>query len=460
MQNELIDLYKDVLNDLGYTVSPDGFVMVKTDNPKEKIMVTVNSKTLVLPYKDQLRTMTTVDGSGKVTTTKILFNPLKEDAVKGESPSLRKIKEAMDLQLSFKISTCIELLLRLAGDKGLQSKITLEQSKFIASLGSIRTTPKQEIVDDLVISKWQKISHHAMGLTPSKGIAHLYTKKGGVKDGNKYNRLITFSMPIYKLLLEEESKKSIFDMKVRAKDSKIYRAVIEHMFPDINNAKAYSFGSSDPDFAGFIASFTIYIAMNETVQAILKDLAFIDPDTVNLAITESKVTLDRLEKLNDLKGLLAVIPNDLDSNREVAKPTPASKPAVNPKDILYNQQQAAPQQQYVEPANSNNNTEAPRNESLAKRILYGNGQPPIQQQQMMPQPMNQQMGIPNMMNQNPMGNQMMNPNMANQSQMMNPAMPQNPMMNQQVGYPQQQMMNQNPMGNQMMNPGMSLNRVW
>ena len=469
----LIDFYKKVIESLGLIITEDGFIKMKTDSSKNSTtLVLADKNPMVLPTREHLESLT-ADVDGETVPVKTLFNPLYEDPVKGDSSSLRKIKQIIDTNLSFATMVIVDGLLELGSDKELQKKASLSLNSFIGSLKSIRTTKASQVIDPTSKSNWLKLYSATTKLSSDKGIVHIYLKKGGKLKSDKFNRLAVATFPLYKELLKVSGKPSIHGVKLRPKDVNVFKALFQYIFEGIDEAENFMFGSSDKVAPSFVALFTLYFAIAERLNSILDDLTFVDKEIRDAVKFNITLSMKAITDVSKYQKELALIPSDLTVSKLNGKPSIMDKVTlpnhnettepkkVDVKSILAQQQmqQQVPQQNNI-PAqmmqqSTQSSSQNPGSPELTdvQKILYGeNGTNPMsmgtmvspqqvgvyQQPQMSMQPqMTMQPTMQPQMTMQPQYQQpMMQPQMTMQPTMQ-PVMNMQPTMQPQMGMQQQ-----------------------
>jgi len=381
---KLIEFYKRTLNTAGFVYDDEGFIKAPRANGKP-IQVVDAGRPMVLPTNEHKSSLTEVI-DGEVTLVKTLFNPLNEDAVKGESISLRKLKNAMEHKLNFSLAMTIELLLELGLSLEMQKKASLNLNKFIGSLNKARTNNVKDLIDEGSIDRWLKIYKASIKAGPTKGLIHTYLKRGGMLNGTKYNRLATASFPIYKMLDSVNKNTPLLGVKMRGKDPKVLKLIFEYIFTGIeDNPEKYAIGSMDDTSPGFISLTKLYLTIANRLNELLNDLKFMDEVVSTSAIIDVKITEDELDKLDIYKNELAAIPSDIDAGRHRAlvKDAPAEQPKqekVTARSILNSQNGIAESVANYTPT-----------QAIVQQVLHGNNnQVPVQQQPVMPVQQQQQ----------------------------------------------------------------------
>ena len=461
--NSLIDFYKDVLTTMGLEYDEEGFIKIDPGNGKS-VLFTVNGKPMVLPLKEHIDTLNEPDENGELKLTKILYNPLNEDVIKGDTASLKKSKDIVEAKISHAFAGIGELLLELGMKKELQTKTPLELNKFIGGLSVADNGRTKEIIDAKSIDTWSKLYIKSLESSTNPKLTKLFLKKTGTYKGVKYNRLAVLTFPLLDALEEADKETKVSGYRLRPKDIKVFKVLYKYVFKDMDENNTITIGSNDNESPGFIALFTLFLKVISRFNTLLKLLKFVDEKSYDELRFHIKIAQKELGELNKFSSELMQIPSDLDINRMKATANASNKNAnqllanAMTKDIKSTpvNTQAPVQQQVVQPQQQVQAQQAvqPPELSLEQKLLYGGNVPvvpTIQQQQpqqqmtpqqmvqpvYQPQPQVQPMGVNNQqqMMQQPVYQQqpMMQQPMIQQQPMMG-----QPMMGQQQYYPQQQ----------------------
>jgi len=311
MINKLLSLYKDTLESVNFTVSKDGFVVSKHATPK---VVTVNGTPLALPTKSHLDTMTTVDEDGNISKTKYLFNPLNENVIKGDTKALIKLKAMAEAHMGFTLYTVGNLLLTMASDPKLQKNVDMELSKFLSSL-SLASKNTDTLVDPNSVKHWTTLYEKTKDVPATEGFIKLFLKKNGRHDGVKYFRLAVLDFPLYNKLKVGNKDSRIYGKKLRAKDYGVFSIVFEYMLQNLDEDGMLHLGSNDDTSPAFHSLMRIYLKVMSRLNKILTSMIKVHGDLASEFITELKLSVEVLDKMN-FKSALAMIPSDADINRE------------------------------------------------------------------------------------------------------------------------------------------------
>ncbi len=437
MSSTLNEFYEKVLLSTGLVVTEDGYVKAPLrGRSKVSDNITFNGRTLVLPLRQHFDTMTDII-DGKKELIKVIFNPLREDVIKGDSDSLVKLKSMIEVRLSHSLNNIFAAIISLALNKEKQKHMSLELTSLFASMKEAKNQNITNVIDENTLEKFKKIASALVVPSNTKGIIHFYLKKGGMLNNVKYNRLAMSSFPLYDELDKYVKDGSVYGVKLRPKDVKVFKIIYEYIFNNINVKDYYTFGSTDKNSPGFISLFKLYINIVERLNELISMLEFTD-EIDEFAKMDLVITSEDLDNIARFDRELAVIPSDTDVNRSmdrlvgnslVNEPTKTVEGKLDARSLLYGNnynQNQQPVHQNVAPVLDTSNM------TVAQKILYGNDmnrQQPMYPQQVMqtpmygqPQVMQPQVYVNPMQNQQPMYGQ--------------PAYQQQPMPNTMYGQPQ------------------------
>jgi len=258
MNNELVKFYKELLEALDLEVTKDGQILVSGSEKPSPL--TINGLPVYLPTDENIRTaVTLIDDIPQ--PVKILFNPMDEDAIKGENESLRKLRSIIELRLTGAIYQLGETLLNLVIDT---EKIVNDPNllKFISLLNRYKTPGTKHIVDEKTIDSWIKLyksiltEHYA-----EANYVKIYSKRGGKINDIKYNRINILGFPfLEKLHPINANKEKFLGLKIRNKDKHDYESLFEFIFQtDIEQLlEGFKYGSLNKIAPGFHALMLLY----------------------------------------------------------------------------------------------------------------------------------------------------------------------------------------------------------
>jgi len=393
----LLDFYKSVVESLGLEVTEDNFVMVKfidSDGKEGKRMLTIEGKSVVLPTKENIKTAISVDDDGKPIVTKILFNPLNEDVIKGDSASIKLIKNIIATKISYSFAGTAELLMLAVNDKAIQKNTDMTINKFMAEVNKASKPGTKKIVNDNTLKNWSKMLTRSIKETRYPKLTKLHLRKGGKYKGVKYYKTSVLEFPIYEILLEnsKDNIEELLDIKTRATDIDVYKILYEFIFDKMDETHTYVTASNDKESPSFVALFKMYISVANKINKILKQLKTLDEHIYDRCKLPTKITLKDLDNLDIYHSELLMIPNDIDMNRKkadvieevedallqtdpyanVTNGISASAPTATAQLLNTQQAQKAPLVPTQQQARLQQQTNVDENLSLIDKILHGN----------------------------------------------------------------------------------------
>lgn len=321
--SNIINFYKKVLESIGLTYSKDGYIYAGKGD--KKVLMLVDNKSLVLPTKEQLASVMEKNEDGDLVVTKIPFNPLNEDVVKGDSASLKKTKYIVQTKLSHSVAAAGALLLLLASDKKLQSKTSTKIDMFFKLVNSVKTqhnsTRGFQVVDDKMIESWGKLYKE---LFNSDGLIKIALIKGGKLNGVKHNRVGSLMCPLYDALKEATPETPVYGIKLRRKEIELFTKLIEFLIKGIEDEGVINIVSDDRKSPAFIALMKLYLPIINWTNRICKELSYINEEEADSGYIDVKITEEDLEHLDKYTQELYTIPDENDINRDMVRKNKSS----------------------------------------------------------------------------------------------------------------------------------------
>lgn len=263
----LLEIYKCVLSTAGMTADADGFISMRLAGTEKKPFF-VKGKRLVLPTDTQLRN---TDFENRV-----VFHPLSESILRGESEVVTAFREALVKRLNFVIGYAAINLLDLAVSTATHAKLSPEQTSFLA---------KVKDTDEKTVSCLQKITEQMMIGDNLRAFVHLRVQKNGLVGKTKHRRVGIVYFPFYEEIRKTPAPKEsneIYGIKLRKNDRETLRVLMEYMISGIESPDAWLF-PSDSEIA-------------PTMDALMKSLISVG-DPINTVVELFK---DYIEGSEDL----------------------------------------------------------------------------------------------------------------------------------------------------------------
>jgi len=227
----MLQLYKDILSVASLKADDEGMISAVAGSASSPFMV--EGKRLVLPTRENL--------AGEDWTNRMIFHPLSENNLRGESKVMEKFRGAINARLNYVIGLLSQELLALAVDVDAHKRLNPDQASLLTKvLGAEQKT--LDMLQSLL---------KAMGLgNNDRCIVHIFLKRGGMVRGKKYNRACIVTFPLYEELCKEDTKQ-IYGVTVPKKHRAVLRNLFEFILPGIENPSAFDAGS-ESDIAPFL----------------------------------------------------------------------------------------------------------------------------------------------------------------------------------------------------------------
>lgn len=280
--NNLAGAYGNLLSSCGITLTSDDLLVQSIDDVDKQVLV--EGKPLAVP---------TADIVNNYTDSIVLFHPLCENLLLGESPVLQEFRQLIMDFLSDRILKTVDALLSIAIDEDLSSKLTPHQMDLMrATAGADATTLKN----------WRAIMRRA----ESRGTARIITiflKRGASLNDETYKRAAIVNFNLYAELTD--SKLNIFGAKIRKVDAKVYAKILEAIFDNIFIIDTYSAGSNALTAPYFDALIRAYYNVLKSLNGVTYNLRKAIKET---GAGELHVNTDFMEPFKDLMRFRDVLP--------------------------------------------------------------------------------------------------------------------------------------------------------
>lgn len=222
-ENPLLRHYQALLLNVGIFADANGLCYSKKNGTDVQIPTVIENRRLTLPT-DQFVSNPDWDNM-------IVFHPLCESIVRGESEMITWLKDRMANKLNAMLGIMVMDLAELAANGDLQRKLTTDQLSIVQTFGD---------ADDKTV---ENVANLTESLLRNKGQwVHLYLRHSGKNGDKQTKRFCKVTFPVYKDLVAESAK--IQGVNLRVKDRKFLKAVLEYIFDKIEVEDGYSYGSN------------------------------------------------------------------------------------------------------------------------------------------------------------------------------------------------------------------------
>jgi hypothetical protein len=333
---KLIESYKTLLCSVGLDTDEDDYVVLKGD--KSTKVEHDDGIPFVLPTKDHISTLTVLK-AGEAVKVKHLFNPYNESALSLQ-PAFLKLKQVIEVRLSFMFITCGQMLLRIANDKELQVDPDMNTTIFLSGLQKAYNQGMKQIVDEKTIENWVKVMTNAV--KSKVKIVDIHTKTGSktIYAGVKYARLTTAMFPVFEKFKTLEKDDIIFDVKMtRNKDISVFKMLADFFVAAYtSNEGVVSVGSNDEHAPALLSLWGLYEQLTERPLSVFEFGKNIDPKAYDEFFQKITEVNDLSEFIRDNQSEIALIPPEASGfnndnslmNTELKKKIAEARPPVDP----------------------------------------------------------------------------------------------------------------------------------
>ena len=253
------DFYKSILS-LG-CLTADEAGLISAEMESTKVPLVVDSKRLVLPTREHM--------ANPNKESIVLFHPLAENIMRGESDVMAKFRSAINIKLNFTIGTMLQEIIVLATSPGMHHKLKSDQFEFLALLKE---------ADEKTLASFQQLVKSMSIGNVDKCFVHFYIKKNAVINGKNHRRGAIITFPLYEELCKSDTM--VYGIKMRKKDHASLKAMLAYIFPKIDEKDTYSRGSLsdtaptlDALLLGVLGVASHINSMVENFEGVIEDLS-------------------------------------------------------------------------------------------------------------------------------------------------------------------------------------------
>ena len=312
--NDLAGVYRNLLASINVNPQSDDLLVQTLDGIESQVMV--EGKPLALPTNDIVN---------NYSDSMVVFHPLCENTLLGESPVIQELRALIMDFLNDLILRVIDAVLCIAVDDELMSTLSPTQIEFMRSASG---------ADATTLKNWRALMRRAESRASSNRVLTIFLKRGAELDGETYKRVAIVNFNLYQELTD--GKLNVFGVKLRKADTKVYSKILETIFDDIYLVDKYSVGSNSmtaPYFEALIGAYHgVLKALNSPTWRLLKPIEKVGAGRLH-------VKDDFMEPFKDTmryRDVLPVMPlNDGDrQTRREEENNPSSHPAPIPANDL------------------------------------------------------------------------------------------------------------------------------
>lgn len=294
---KLLDVYRSILEYSGLEADSEGYISTVVQDERSPAML--NGARMVLPTDAHLRNCNP--------TEKIIFHPLSENILRGESDIINKLRDVINIRLNYTFGIISYSLLNLAASREQHQKLTPDQTDLLVALSD---------ADDISVKNFISLLSEGIKNQANKLFVNIYLKRGGSINGKRYSRAGIVTFNFYEELCKDSP--DVFGTKLRVKDREIYKKLYKYILSDIDvGCVAYNCGS-DSTVAPFLdalmkTSMTIASRLNDIVTQ------FSDYIDNSSALLFNGDWVETFENLHVLDSEMRMIPAQLGNEGSIVQ---------------------------------------------------------------------------------------------------------------------------------------------
>lgn len=305
---KILEFYKSILTLGCLSADEQGLISAQLNGSQVPFMV--DSKRMVLPTREHLANPNKKDI--------VIFHPLSENLLRGESDVMAKYRSAINIRLNYAIHTLILELTVLTLSPGTHSRLKPDQYELLSLLKD---------ADDKTLDAYRNL-FKAMPLgNVEKCFVHFFMKKNAMIAGKNHRRGAIVTFPLYEELCKEGT--TAFGVKLRKKDHASIKAVLEYLFPKIAEKDTYSRGSLSDTAPTLDALLQGVLGIGSHVNAMVDDYEAVMDDIKALRYDDEWVSV--LDNLGQFTNELRLLPMQAgnEGSLEQSNQAPAQKSLTN-----------------------------------------------------------------------------------------------------------------------------------
>lgn len=289
--NDLAGAYRKLLGSIGVTPQSDDLLVQSIDGIDKQVLV--EGKPLALPTSDIVN---------NYSDSIVLFHPLCENLLLGESPVLQEFRQLVMDFLNDLILKTIESVLCIAVDETVMAELSPTQVDFMRSTAG---------ADLNTLKNWRAIMRRAESRGSSHRVITIFLKRGSDINGEMQKRVAIVNFNIYQELTSGNLQ--IFGTKIRKVDAKVYIKIFETIFEDIFTIDEYSSGSNALTAPYFDALVSAYHKVLKAINSVTWNLRKPIKQVNNLELHVKDEFMELFKDLMKYRDVLPTMPlNDGD----------------------------------------------------------------------------------------------------------------------------------------------------
>jgi hypothetical protein len=265
-------------------------------------------------------------------SNRVVFHPLSENVLRGESTVLEDFRQAINVRINWTIGLLGFQLLMIAGSEDEHKKLSPDQTEYLSIVKNVK---------DTTLASFKALMKAMPMDQTQKAFVSIYLKRGGTIDGKRHARVGVVTFPLYQELAKLEGLE-LWGVKFKnKKDIEAIKKLLEYMIPGIDKPESHNRGS-DSGVAPYLdalmkAVMSVGSPLNDLIDLFKNILATNSPDDDahpdKLRFNDEWVeTFDNLDvMIPEIRAIPMQAGNDgAKPATPVAAPTPAAAATASP----------------------------------------------------------------------------------------------------------------------------------
>jgi hypothetical protein len=301
---KMMDFYRAVLSAANMVADDGGRISASVGG--STLPIHVNEKRLVLPTHE--------NQANPDKSSIILFHPLNENILHGESDVMVKFRNSVNIALNMRLSVLTFGLLTLATSPSMHNKLKPDQIEMMSVLKD---------ADEKTLELYRSILEKMKPGDTEKCFVHMYIKRNGAVAGKKHRRVAVITFPFYQELCKGEA--SVFGVTLRKKHVAMFKAMLEQVLPNLGIEGAYNRGSLSDVSPTLEALLLGLVGIASHINVIAEEYGPILSDIADVAYSDQWV--DPLQNIDQFINEIRMIPMQAGNEGGTGKEAPAAAPA-------------------------------------------------------------------------------------------------------------------------------------
>lgn len=295
-----VEFLKNVVESVGGQLGVDGDILSMYQKSateyESEPWLSKSGYPFLLPTNKNIDRLQKINDEGEPELQYLPFNPIQEDDIQVRTEAFDKyVKQCHGILYSTMFELGTMMLILTKDDSVIKTK-GAKLEKFLIATNKAETNGVKKLVDDKTLEKWKDICTN--GVKEGNKLVGLHVKRQGDFGGVTYNSLTTLEFPLYEVLksLDTNDDNKVNGVKLRNKDLILFQTIFEHILPELEEDFTYRIGSNHKEYPAFISLTRAYCQIIKPMKAMMKTLAPLSQNDLNIGEFEVNIEEKDLEK--------------------------------------------------------------------------------------------------------------------------------------------------------------------